>query len=689
MPSMSLQSILSLAAAGLGGLFFLYLLAEALRGKATRSSWPLALAVLCGAAVELLDWLVMMRPEDLEAIKPAVLVFEGAQTPAWLAFTVFFARVYEDRGIPLLQKLFLGAACLLPLAAAMLYGQRMFYAPDFATERLLFLEPPAFVFYLAMVVLSVVGLFNLEATIANAAHFRRWKIKFTVIGVVAVLAAQILYYSQGFLNRAIDMNLVPARSLALFLGIGLMWYSRAKRGPEVQIVFSRRLAFKSMVLVLAGLYLIGLGVVGEGARIFGEGLSRVLVLAAGILGGVAVLVLSLSESMQRKVRLFLQRNFYHEKYDYRIQWMQFTERLAAAHSREALYQAILLGYCEVFGIEGAMLFLLDHAQGRFQPVSRLEMDSTQFAPGKDHRMILDISRDLAVLDLRSGDLDPALGKAGATFCVPLVLNQSLDGFILLGPAINEGENYDNEDFELMRNMALHVAAALLNLRLTEQLGRARDMEVMGKVSTFIVHDLKNLVYTLSLVVENANQHIAKPEFQQDMLATLNSTVSKMKVLISQLKVLPGRQNLKLGRHRLMQMARESCRLLPGAEFRFQGDDAEALIDAEEMQKVFVNLCLNAVEASGDKPVTVEVIGGEEECVFRVCDEGCGMDVEHIRENLFVPFKSTKAKGMGIGLYQCKQIVEAHGGRIEVESEPGKGSVFTVVLPGCDKQSANQ
>jgi hypothetical protein len=101
-----------------------------------------------------------------------------------------------------------------------------------------------------------------------------------------------------------------------------------------------------------------------------------------------------------------------------------------------------------------------------------------------------------------------------------------------------------------------------------------------------------------------------------------------------------------------------------------------------MQKVIGNLLLNASDAiAEDGKITVATSMGDGWAQLAVSDTGCGMSREFVQERLFRPFQTTKPKGMGIGLFHCKTIVEAHGGRIEVESEEGKGSTFRVFLPG--------
>ncbi len=91
--------------------------------------------------------------------------------------------------------------------------------------------------------------------------------------------------------------------------------------------------------------------------------------------------------------------------------------------------------------------------------------------------------------------------------------------------------------------------------------------------------------------------------------------------------------------------------------------------------------MNANDASGEgEQITVATRCRENWAEISVRDNGCGMSREFIEKSLFRPFQTTKKQGMGIGLYHCKTIVEAHGGRIEVESEEGRGTTFRVLLP---------
>jgi putative PEP-CTERM system histidine kinase len=232
----------------------------------------------------------------------------------------------------------------------------------------------------------------------------------------------------------------------------------------------------------------------------------------------------------------------------------------------------------------------------------------------------------------------------------------------------------------MKALAAQGAVLLHNQRLVEQLAGAREMAAIGKVAAFVMHDLKNAVSNLALVVENARNYLDDPEFQRDMLGTIDSSVGRMRGLIERLKNFEGTVELHRRPCDLMALAGQTLADLPGKGLTLQGESVTGLVDRTEIGKVVLNLALNALEATdGLGPVTVEV-GVDGPAFIRCRDQGCGMSENFIRERLFRPFETTKRKGFGIGLYQSRQIVEAHGGRIEVKSSVGEGTEFTVWLP---------
>jgi signal transduction histidine kinase len=106
-----------------------------------------------------------------------------------------------------------------------------------------------------------------------------------------------------------------------------------------------------------------------------------------------------------------------------------------------------------------------------------------------------------------------------------------------------------------------------------------------------------------------------------------------------------------------------------------------MADPEQLRKVITNLLFNAKEAVNDAgEIRVSTAQQNSSVLLSVSDNGCGMSPEFMRRSLFKPFQTTKKTGLGIGMFHSKAIVEAHQGRIEVESQPGKGTTFRILLP---------
>ena len=242
-----------------------------------------------------------------------------------------------------------------------------------------------------------------------------------------------------------------------------------------------------------------------------------------------------------------------------------------------------------------------------------------------------------------------------------------------------------EDFALFKTLGDQSAATVENRRLTEELSRAKEMETFQTLSTFFVHDLKNLASRLSLVLQNLPTHYDNPEFRRDLLDTMSKSVAKIESMTTRLSSISKGMELEPSRCDVNALVSDTLEALSASMQASVSEELQELpqvdLDRNQIRKVLTNLVLNAQEATGPSGSIWVCTSRENGWVaLSVRDDGCGMSDEFLTQQLFKPFQTTKKQGLGIGLFHSKKIVEAHGGRIEVESADGEGSVFRVLLP---------
>jgi putative PEP-CTERM system histidine kinase len=282
---------------------------------------------------------------------------------------------------------------------------------------------------------------------------------------------------------------------------------------------------------------------------------------------------------------------------------------------------------------------------------------------------------------------------GIRYCVPLRVGVDLLGFAALGKRIRD-EELRMEEFELLGTVGDQVAASIQNLKLSEQLQHAREMEALRKFSGFFVHDLKNLASKLSMMLENFPEHYNNPNFREDAIVLVAQSVEKMNLLTRRMSELREAPEIRAAPGNIPEVVRSSISEFeppPGVTiFQEYGETPEMIFDAEQIFKVVTNLILNAIESVGDTGnIKVRTFMYKGWVVLEVQDDGPGMDENFMSDSLFQPFKTTKENGLGIGLFQCRTLIEAHGGQIIVRSRPGEGATFQVqlpVAPGKNKRS---
>jgi putative PEP-CTERM system histidine kinase len=655
------------------------------RSQQRLNLWSLYACLLLLALLEGFDLLSLQFTEQHVIFKTAALSVEALLPCCWLIYAASLPGSSTLRSFSLFQRLLIVAAALLPPQVAYLGFNGIFFSPDFALEKILFVEPAGFYFYLVLIISQITVLFHLEKALALVTPIARRQILYEVLGGLLIISVITLYQSQTLLYRTIDMNLLPARSLAIAVGAFMIGYSRFRRGQGLNMQMSQPMAFRSTAVMVVILYLVALGGIGEGLRYLGLHDRRQVFAIIGVLTGAVLLLFMSSEKWRRKLKVLLHKNFYRQKYDYREEWLKFTSTISSAKSFAAMQEAILSAYCETFARTGAVMYLHDPDSRCYRRVAGQDLNGASDEVAADSMLIKGMIGTDWIYNVHDKhdeemvETDAQLIAKGIFLCVPLRFEDNLEGFIGLGRAVNPSEVLIFEDYDLMRILASQATSALLSINLSNQLFSAQEMAAIGKVSTFIMHDLKNHVTNLSLVLSNARDYIGDPEFQSEMLENLSGTLVKMKNLILRLQKIGDKTELSMSHCDLLEVARRGTVVagLPAEIVR--GVSVPVYVDREEIEKIVINLLVNAKESGSAVDDLVLEVGSDEQAYFKVSDKGCGMSADFIRENLFKPFKTTKQKGFGIGLYQCRQIVEAHRGRIDVRSVAGEGTTFTVCL----------
>jgi putative PEP-CTERM system histidine kinase len=650
----------------------------------------LLINVLLLAGIGFFDQLSLQSTVNFETFKEISLYLEVLLPGSVLLLAFTYGR---SRSFDTLSKIRLGllaALVLFPLAIVLVLGSDLYYSPDFQSERVLFLGSAGYWYYLGIMVSLIVSLASVEITLAATHGIARNRMKFEAIGIMSLFAVLIFYYSQGLLYRTINMNLIPVRSSVFIIAALLIGYSHAFRGSGTRVSISRYVLYRSITLLVVGVYLLGLGLVGEGMRYFGVALGRDLTVILAFAGAILLLSILLSEKVQRRTKVYINKHFYAgNKHDYREEWIKLTSRFSLCSALSDVQEAILTVFAETFGIAGASLYLANREDGRYIRVSELAMPKSPVEIRISGELYKYFAQRERVLNLTDGEfpLSPSelstFSQAGAWLVIPLISNNKVIGLAMFREQIvREMLIYD--DFDLMKVLARQAAQAITNLRLSEEIIEMRAMAAVSKVSTFVIHDLKNLTTSLSLCLDNAEEYIGNPDFQKDFISTIGNSLFKMKSLMQRLKAIPEKIMLDSGVKNIDRLSKdvvaEFVKLRP-KRVLYKGEPVFSRVDGEEIKKVIVNLVQNALEASPEQGTVMVETGKENGSVcIRVSDTGIGMTEDYLKNHLFRPFRTTKETGLGIGLYQCRQIVEAHEGKIDVKSEIGKGTVFTIYLP---------
>lgn len=672
---MSILGLIGYASACVAWLLLAALLITALRQDKTRN----ARRLLVAAGVSAL-WALTLAVEGTPVHVPSwlVVLMELARDGAWL-YALFgiapsvLPRFLVPAGWAVFGLWALACLVVRPIEVAVAAGG----------------------FAVALLVLLVV-----EQLYRNSGVIAQRGLTYLVIGVAGLATYDLFLYAQAELLGVLDGVSWYARGfinalLVPFIALG----ARRLPNSDLRMFVSRQATFYTTTFLAAGVYLLLMSAAGYAIRRLGGDWGE-LARGAFLVGAFAVLVVIVtSAAMHRRLRVFLSKHFYENKYDYRIEWLRFSKTLSGNNAPD-VYRASVHAVAQVLDSPAGLLFMREESGRRFTAAAGWPLPPAQLAQVspvaaeedmvvfmQQRRWIIDLAERAAKPSRYDGVAMPAWIESDRRLRLvsPIFHLDELVGFFVFFDPPPPFE-LSFEDRDLLHMMGQHVATLLAQHDSDRRVAEMSQFETYNRLTAFVMHDLKNCAAQLSLVVGNAQKHRHNPAFIDDAIATIANTSERITRLIEHLS----RRNTESRPHppvklaEVVSLAVERCGARrPNPRFE-NGSDSECMVAAEREQlaAAIEHVLRNAQDATTETGnISVDMAGAGKHVRLTVRDDGVGMDPAFVQEQLFRPFHSTKgSKGMGIGAYQARELARSLGGDVEVESKPGAGTQFSFILP---------
>jgi len=623
---------------------------------------------------------------------------------AWVVFfAILLSRIWTMQGNAELGKnLLTYLFCFLTVVLGMSLLEIAF-VHDYVDFRI------AFVYQIyASLIICIVIFLLIENLHRNSAVEGRWGIKLLLLGVAALYIYDFLLLADVLLFKAIGETLYNARGLVNFIIVPILALSIARNPTwKLSIKVSRKVAFHTITLIGTGAYLIGMSTAGYFIQNYSGKWGNILLATFIIAALLGFVVLITSGKFRALAQVLLTKHFFQYRYDYREEWLKFINTISATGEHYDLRERVIKTVADVMESSGGALWLCERpdmyqlaAQWNFHHTveNELPLEDHFISFLSRHEWVVDLNNDIDGGKIEKHDLDvPSWLLDNRQFWLVLPLNHmgKLVGFVLLlQPRVKIALNWESTDLlkTIGRQLASYLAEQISEMALAE----SREFDSFNRKFAFVVHDIKNLTSQLSLMVKNAEKHAGNPDFQKDMMLTVQDSVAKMNSLLSRITVVQEPTHEKLDQSlniskimtKTVQKYHEQ-----GLNITFSGQEDDVVIyaDEESIETVFMHLIENAREACEKKNVKIELLLSRESsfAIIKVIDNGHGMEQEFIQNELFRPFRSTKKNGYGIGAYESREMIKRLGGKLDVKSSKGVGTTMKVYLRLADDSHINK
>jgi putative PEP-CTERM system histidine kinase len=541
---------------------------------------------------------------------------------------------------------------------------------------------------------AVISLVCCEQLFRNAGSQRH--IKLLSVGLIAVFLYNIYLYTHTLIFQQISPLLWQVRAAiwiacGLFIIIGLQTLA-TRQEPTFNLAPSRSMAFYTTSLIGSGLLITVLAIGGLYVRNYGGSWGTILYSLILASGGLLIATLFLSTSMRATLSVQINKHFFRHKYDYRSEWLKLINYLDQPTASEDINRRAFHAVSSIVKSPGGAVWVRygDHYEPVYSKglpnnfnLSREHYESSFCKSFLQSEWVYfpDSGNNLALSKHNEYLPEWSHNFPDLWLIFPLLAADELVGFIALTrPQVNLGFSW--EDLDLLKAVGRQLANYIQTHHQAESLAEAMQIDTYNKLVHFIIHDLNNLITQQALVVQNANKHKHNPAFIEDAIDTISNSVDRMKRLLGKLRREEGDGVKHLPVNLLLSSASASCQShTPTPQLSLTRCNCAVQADQTRLTLAISHFIKNAQEATDDNgSVTVtHTCDCKNEATITIQDSGSGMDWDFIHHRLFKAFESTKS-GMGIGVYLSREYINDLNGSLDVYSQPGQGSTFTIKLP---------
>ena len=552
--------------------------------------------------------------------------------------------------------------------------------------------------YLAQTMIALEVLVLLELIFRQAGE-NRWSYKPLILFLGATNLFEFVTFANATMVDQLEVAYIAARgyiyvALLPFLVLAI----RRIKHWGVDIFISRDIVLHSSLLMVAGAYLFIMALVGYAVKYVGGEWGSTVQIVLIVLSFALLMTLFLSNSFRIKIKVFITKHFFANQFDYRIEWLKLTEALETSdYNINNIYNSALKGLMQAIDYDAGLL--VKRSGVHYESVANIE-HSDLSVPERELLGILGtyVANKNWIIDIEELRYKPfvyeglkvnhaLLNDCTFELVIPIYRGKELWGLALLhSKQPTTRLNWEIRDY--LTAVTAQVSSYVFHHEASQEVAENAQFAAFNRMSAFVLHDLKNVLAQIDLILCNAEQHKNNPEFIDDTFETLQHTKARMEKMLRQLtdkkEAQKSSESLCTVSELVDQVINRKCAgNLPTPELEVS-DEKQLVVDEEKFSNVMYHLISNAQQATEDDgfvKIQIDKSVDDKRLIIKIIDNGIGMSQEFIQSRLFKPFDTTKGNaGMGIGAYDAKNFMEKVGGHLDVQSKEQKGTTFTLTLP---------